>query len=107
MIRNQMICTTGLKTFVRLNSDSASTEIQRNSADSKFFRSFALVLGVAVVVGIADGLIGLSVGAFVLFLFSVWRFFETRWKTTLLVYEYFIQLRQQTEPASGAAHDHG
>lgn len=85
------------ETSVRLGSASASTEIQRHSADSKFFRSFSLVLLVGVMVSSihGEGWVALVAGG--LSLLSVWRFVQTRWTTTLLVYEYFVQLRQRAE----------
>ena len=78
--------------FVRLKSPTAASDIDRQQADSKFFRSLALVLiCVCVFQGIQTEWPSFFVCLAVL-LFSIFRFFKLRWRATNLVYTYFIAL---------------
>jgi len=92
------------ETYVRATSGAGSAEIQRIQADSKFFRSFVLVLIVGLYyVGFrsVDGLVidrdrqleAVMMGA--LLLLALWRFFKLRWTATRYAYEYYIQLRAE------------
>ncbi len=78
--------------FVRAHNASASGETERLGADSKFFRSLSLVALAGMVLFAAEKSGLASGGALLLFVFSLWRFCDRRWKNTKLTYEYFIML---------------
>jgi hypothetical protein len=80
------------QSYVRVNSDSAASELERSGADSKFFRSLTLVLLIAAVIAVAQSASWLGVGLFVAALFAFWRFCSRRWVTSQLTYEYFLIL---------------
>lgn len=78
--------------LVRVHNAAAAAEIDRLSADSKFFRSMTFVVFVsAFTANQGEYTIGLTF--LLLGLFSFWRFCYLRWKATELIYEYFIILR--------------
>lgn len=92
------------KAFINLRSPAAAAEVARLEADSKFFRSAVVVLGViAVVQGmgghwIATAVCGaLGAGSFL-------RYADQRLKSTDQAYTYFIALRDQpAKSASGSS----
>jgi len=78
--------------YTRIHSDSAARELERVGAESKFFRSLAIVLFLtSFALAIRPCWLGAGI-ALVLAGFSCWRFFVKRWSATQLTYEYFILL---------------
>jgi hypothetical protein len=78
--------------FVRAHSEPAAGELERGGADSKFFRSLFLVAVLAGVLFVCKSIpVVLCAGA--LAAFSLWRYFDRRWKNSQLTYEYFIMLK--------------
>ena len=85
--------------FVRLQSPSAATEIDRLEADSKFFRSLSTLILIATVVLLPKAssvpcqnlLAYILLGLCFLFL-SLWRFMKQRLKRCEQTYEFFIAL---------------
>jgi hypothetical protein len=91
--------------YVRIRSDAAGRELERLGADSKFFRSLALVAMVAVGVFAAESAFGAIAVSIVLLAFSLWRFFDRRWRATQLTYEYYIMLSMQSPSGKDAKGD--
>ncbi len=81
--------------YVRTASDAATRELERMGAESKFFRSLALVLAFALVTFVVRGLCKEAAGALLLTAFSYWRFCRRRWDASQTAYEYFILLTQR------------
>jgi 8-oxo-dGTP pyrophosphatase MutT (NUDIX family) len=76
--------------------------VQRFEADSKFFRSFIVVLaflGVAYALRHTPGPVGLSVGLMVL---AGWRYINLRFKATQQAYWHIITLEAAKDPSSAA-----
>lgn len=89
------------KAFINLRSPAAAAEVARLEADSKFFRSAVVVLGV---IAIVQGMGGQWVVAAVcgaLGAGSFMRYADQRLKSTDQAYTYFLALRDQ--PAKGAS----
>lgn len=78
--------------FVRAHNEYAANELERGGADSKFFRSLALVSAVAAIRFFIESSPETGLVALVLLIFSLWRFCDRRWNNTQLTYEYFILL---------------
>lgn len=78
---------------VQLRSPEAGSEIDRLEADSKFFRSLIVVLLIACVAFLSKSAGVQAAICFVLMLLSLWRYFEQRWKFTILTYQYFVILQ--------------
>ena len=84
--------------FIRLQSRAAAAEVDRCQADSKFFRSLAVVMAAAAAVG-AAGRSPMVIGVSLLILFfSIWRFCALRWEATKRVYEFYLLLHQYPSP---------
>jgi hypothetical protein len=71
---------------------SAAAEIERRSAESKFFRSLAPVSLCAAVVLLTKG--NATIGALAVLVagFSLWRYADRRWYAAQLTYEYYLLL---------------
>jgi hypothetical protein len=78
------------KAFLELRHSKVATEVHRFEADSKFFRSFIIVLLLLAIIQLSEQrwLIGLI--AILLTGLSFWRYAERRWKSTRMAYEYLI-----------------
>jgi hypothetical protein len=84
------------RVWLRLHSPEATTELDRLEADSKLFRSLA-ILGLALVIAWTRfphwvGELPLTVAAIV---FSVWRYCDLRQKMVRSGYLHYIQLRSE------------
>ena len=81
------------KAYIQMCHPKAIVEINRLEADSKFFRSFVVVLVLAVPILLARGQ-GVEVVVAIVLLplaaLCFWRYAERRWKSTRLAYEYLI-----------------
>jgi len=86
------------KAMLILHNPAAFMEVERLEADSKFFRSFVIVLSaVTVLVPVMKGEAGKSIWpvamlSFVLMCISFWRYAERRFKATQQAYWYVITL---------------
>ena len=80
------------RTYVQLRSPEAGAEISRLEADSKFFRSLIIVLLIVCIVLLFKSFWIQAAFCFLLVLISFWRYFEQRWKFTILAYQYFVAL---------------
>ena len=80
--------------YVRVRSDEAARELDRGGADSKFFRSLAIVAFIAVFIFTSYALIV----AILLLFFSLLRYCDRRWKNCQLTYEYFVLLSKVIPP---------
>jgi hypothetical protein len=93
--------------YTRLRSPSAAAEVDRCQADSKFFRSFSVVMLVAMIVSAASRSPLGAVGSALILVFSLWRFCALRWEATKRVYEFYLLLHKYPpvvgEPPKGAA----
>jgi hypothetical protein len=89
--------------FIRLQSPAAAAEVDRCQADSKFFRSLALVMLAAGVVSLGKGAVLAAVVALLVLVFSVWRFCALRWIATQRVYEFYLLLHQYPPPPGQAS----
>ena len=79
---------------LRLAHSDALSEIRRLEADSKFFRSFAVVLaGFTAYFAFARQDAGPTVVFAALTGLSCYRYAEQRWKTIELTYQYFMAMR--------------
>jgi hypothetical protein len=93
------------KAMVQLRYPAAATEIARLEADSKFFRSFVVVLLLILLrfvgklftneVSIQTALELVICAA--LLVLSFWRYFDQRWKSTQLAYTYLMALGKMPE----------
>ncbi len=88
---------------VRLNSPAGASEVDRNQADSKFFRSMVLVFLVAALIGLWKGLVWVLAGGVLLTIFAIWRFCKLRWTATKRVYEYYLLLHPPTQDCGTTA----
>jgi hypothetical protein len=92
--------------LVRVNNLTAAAEIDRLSADSKFFRSMSLAAPIAFLAAVPahllsteqvkggiSALAAVALAATVITAFSLNRYLVLRWKATKLIYEYYIILR--------------
>jgi hypothetical protein len=84
--------------FIRLQSPAAAAEVDRCQADSKFFRSLAVVMVAAAAVSAAGGSPIAAGVSFLVLLFSIWRFCALRWEATKRVYEFYLLLHQYLIP---------
>jgi hypothetical protein len=96
------------KARLAINCPGALGEVQRLEADSKFFRSFAVVLMLLLVwtsVIAARGQISWWMALICLFLvgLSLWRYIERRFKATQQAYWYVLTL-EHWPPSSGSSH---
>jgi len=82
--------------LVRVHNAVAAAEIDKLSADSKFFRSMTFVAIVSAFT-LNQNNCTISIALLLLGLFSFWRFCYLRWKATELIYEYFIILRPSVQ----------
>jgi hypothetical protein len=81
------------KAYIQLRHPKALVEINRLEADSKFFRSFVVVLVLAFPILLARGQgskVVLAILLLPLAALCFWRYAERRWKSTRLAYEYLI-----------------
>jgi len=81
---------------VRLDSHVAGAEIDRTEAESKFFRTLSVVLGIAAASGFLAGDGTILVAASALAVFAVRRAFELRRKSSDTVYRYYVALHPAT-----------
>jgi hypothetical protein len=98
--------------FIKIYNTPAASEIDRYQADSKFFRSFAIlaVLSSSVAFEFTGWPARLVVFTLALVAggFSVWRYCDLRWSATKRLYEYYLLLnlypdaRRPTTPAPSA-----
>jgi hypothetical protein len=84
--------------FIRLQSPAAAAEVDRCQADSKFFRSLAVVMLTAILVGVAKGSLMAAGISLLILIFSIWRFCALRWEATKRVYEFYLLLHQYPSP---------
>lgn len=84
--------------YVRAQNSAAAAELDKTGAESKFFRSWALVLVTAGAIALGRGSWMIAVFCLVLAFFALWRFCDRRWKATQLSYEYFVLLRSCPPP---------
>lgn len=80
------------RTNVRLRNGNGTTEIDRLEADSKFFRSVSVVLGVSTIVFATGGGWKISLASALLTVLSCWRFADLRWKCTESAYLCLVVL---------------
>lgn len=88
--------------FVRAHNAAAANEIERGGADSKFFRSLALVAAAATAKFAAAALPTAAIAALLLLAFAVWRFCDRRWNNVQLTYEYFVMLAEEQKRTGDA-----
>jgi hypothetical protein len=94
------------QSHVTLRSSSASAEIERYQADSKFFRSMTVVLFVIIALTIFRELCSwyllmkLAVALLISALFC-YRFMYLRWEATKRAYEYFLLLALDKDKETG------
>lgn len=85
------------RAWLRLHSQEATAELERLEADSKLFRSLALVVPIAVVVALAvrdchiQRAAIAAIGICTLLL-VLWRYCDLRQKSVRMCYLYFVQL---------------
>jgi hypothetical protein len=86
--------------YVRVHNDTATRELERTGAESKFFRSLSLVLAFLTLVFAVKGQPWTALGSCLLCMFSYWRFCRRRWDSSQTAYEYFILLSQNERSKS-------
>jgi hypothetical protein len=95
------------RAYIQLRHPKAIAEISKLEADSKFFRSFVvvLVLAVPILATHGPGIELVAAAALVpLAALCCWRYGERRWKSTKLAYEYLITATKAVDcPAEPAA----
>jgi hypothetical protein len=94
--------------FVRLNSERAIAEIERQAAEYKLFRSLSLVFLVDFLLSLSAGSIGMkrTLLSGLLCLISVWRFlFLLNWTRRLTFEFYSLLLKKRPENSSQAKTD--
>lgn len=80
------------KAFIKINQPEMLTEINRLEADSKFFRSFFVVMVIILCFQMVQ-LNWFGIGCCILFgLLSLYRYAEQRFKSTQTAYEYIITI---------------
>lgn len=89
--------------FIRLQSPAAAAEVDRCQADSKFFRSLAVVMLTSVLVGAAKGSLTATGVSLLILFFSIWRFCALRWEATKRVYEFYLLLHQYPAPKADSS----
>jgi len=85
---------------VRVSSDEATLEIDRLQADSKLFRSVAIVFLIITLMELSNESYFYAVLLFLLSLLSLFRYAYLRWKAVCFLYRYFILFVEAT-PVSG------
>jgi hypothetical protein len=91
-----------VKAKMNLEFPASLSELKRYESDSKFFRSLAIVF-LALAAGQVWRGEWLSVLGCVIFsLFSFWRYFDQRWKSTQIAYTYLIAM-EDLDTTTGAA----
>lgn len=85
------------RAWLRVHSPEATSEVDRLEADSKFFRSLAvLMIGLALSwSAYADKLSVPYPAALALLVFSLWRYCNLRQKTIRTCYLHYVQLRSE------------
>ena len=90
------------KVWLNVESQPCLQAVQRLEADSKFFRSFVVVLAVVLITWPwhhpDSPLLALGVAA--LLLLALWRYMEQRWKATNLAYWSVLTLTAKKEKLS-------
>jgi hypothetical protein len=75
--------------------------VQRFEADSKFFRSFTVVLVFLTAALAATGRPALAIVSVILAIASIWRYGDQRFKSTRRAYWYLVTLESlRTEPTA-------
>ncbi len=86
--------------FVRLHSARATDEVERAGAESKFFRSLALVAFISLLVAVYRDFWDYAAFAALVTAFALWRYCDRRWKAAQLTYEYFVMLKTDHDRAN-------
>jgi hypothetical protein len=87
--------------YVHAYSPSATLELERLGGESKFFRSFVIILPLGLYLAGGDLERSDILWLVAVWGFAVWRYITRRWKFTEQTYEYFVLL--STVPAVGTA----
>ena len=100
------------KAQLTLDSEAGLATVQRFEADSKFFRSFAVVLTLllAAIVIRADGVyvtIGAASAILMLLLLALWRYVEQRTKATIFAMVYVITVESRRSDGYRTQPSHG
>ena len=78
------------RTNILLRYPAAAVEVQRVEADSKFFRSLVVVLGIASIAVLINAAWPALVACIILTVLSFWGYVKRRWKSVTLTYTYYI-----------------
>jgi hypothetical protein len=89
---------------VRLRGADGAIEIDRLEADSKFFRSVSVVLGVSTIVFATEAGWRIWLTSAVLTVLSCWRFADLRWKGTETAYLCLVVLETGRAGQANTAH---
>jgi hypothetical protein len=92
------------RAHVELWHSEAAAQVRRLEADSKFFRSFIVLLVVLAVASLWRRQWAEASTCGVMLLLSCWRYADQRWKYTQLAYQYLLVLGNSSErhkPGSG------
>lgn len=80
--------------FIHTQSAAAAQEVDRYQANSKLFRSLAVVFGLAALVTAGYGAWGTAAVSLLLVPLAIYRYCSLRWDATKRLYEYYLLLHK-------------